>query len=121
MTDGWSFTIPGSAPSVNHMYLPAATHGKLRKAPGVEAWQTAVALIVRAAKPSGWMPAIQIRVTYDFYLNRHADCDNLQKALNDAIAKALGVDDDCFLPCARSKTAGLPKAEARIVVEITNA
>lgn len=115
----WRFVIPGRAPSVNHMYLPGRTFGSRRKAPGVEAWQASVANIARSARPSGWRPSGQVRLVYDFYLNRRADCDNLQKAMNDAIAAALGVDDDIFLPCARSKTK-VPTAQERIEVEVSD-
>lgn len=114
----FTVTIPGPFPSVNHMY--GYRNGRVFKRPGVESFQVLVAHLVRLAKPLGWAPKPQIRITYDFFLNRHADCDNLQKALNDAIAAALEIDDDRFLPCARSKVAGVPKAEARIVVAITN-
>lgn len=95
--------------------------GRVYKKPGVEAFQTVVAHLVRLAKPKGWLPASQIRLTYDYRLHRRADCDNLQKALNDAIAFALGVDDDRFLPCSNSKTTGASKLDAKIIIGISNA
>jgi Holliday junction resolvase RusA-like endonuclease len=118
----WSFTVPGPIPSTNHSYRPVMIGGKPRiiKAAGVEHWQSGVALIVRSAKPKGWLPADQVRVIYDFKLNRRADCDNAMKALNDAIAAALGVNDDIFLPCARSKAMGFRKIDARVEVMIAN-
>lgn len=114
------FTVEGQPPSVNHLYEPSRYGGK-HKAPGVEAYQELAAHKTRLAKPKGWVPGDQIRVYYDFYLNREADCDNLQKALNDAIAQALGVNDKSFLPCSRSKVSGVRRAEARVEVELVNA
>lgn len=115
---GFEVTIPGPFPSVNHMY--GYRNGRVYKKAGVETFQVGVARLVQTARPSGWRPAARIRILYDFHLNRKADCDNLQKALNDAIAAALGVDDDCFLPCARSKETGVKAALANIVVTIIN-
>jgi Holliday junction resolvase RusA-like endonuclease len=91
--------------------------GGVYKKEGVEAWQTSVARIVQTARPSGWLPAHQVRLYYDFHLVRRADCDNLQKALNDAIAHALGVNDDIFLPCVRSKTMKARHASVEVTVE----
>jgi Holliday junction resolvase RusA-like endonuclease len=116
----FTFTIPGRAPSVNHMYAPGRTFGSRRKAPGVEDWQTKVAQIVRVARPSGWAPQGQVRLVFDFHLNREADLDNLFKALLDAIAAALGVNDRIFLPCARSKTK-VATADERIVITVSDA
>jgi Holliday junction resolvase RusA-like endonuclease len=47
-----------------------------------------------------------------------ADADNLLKALNDAIAKALNVDDKVFLPCVRSKAVDGREKDPRVIVEI---
>jgi Holliday junction resolvase RusA-like endonuclease len=116
----WSFTVPGRAPSVNHMYLAGRTYGSRRKAPGVEAWQAQVSLIVKSARPSGWVATGQVRLVFDFYLSRDADCDNLLKAIQDAIAPALGVNDSIFLPCVRSKTK-VPTKQERIEVTVSNA
>lgn len=119
----WSFIIPGPFPSVNHMYRPVLVggHPRIAKVAGVENWQTAVSLIVKSARPSGWGSNGQIRLIYDFYLRHDADCDNLQKALNDAIASALGVNDACFLPCVRSKSLGAKANEVRVAITIQNA
>lgn len=116
----WRFTIPGRAPSVNHMYLPGKTFGSRRKAPGVELWQTQVAAIVRSARPSGWRPTGQVRVVLDIYINREIDADNIFKGLLDAIAPALGIDDRIVLPCVRSKTK-VPTRDERIEVEVSDA
>jgi Holliday junction resolvase RusA-like endonuclease len=66
------------------------------------------------------MPTGQVRISYAFYMNRDADCDNLLKALNDAIAAALGFNDRIVLPCVRSKTKVATKDE-RIEVVIGDA
>src|SRR5438552_3390690 len=96
----WSFTIPGQPPSVNHSYRPVRMYradGSVRmgiaKVPGLEAWQTSVALIVRSARPSGWQPQPLIKLSYEFFYRRRFDADNALKALNDAIAHALDVND----------------------------
>lgn len=111
----FSVLIPGQPPSVNHMYAPNR-QGGLRKVEGVETYQVMTAHLVRLARPTGWTPTAHIRIFYDFYLSRKADCDNLQKALNDAIAAALGVNDDTFLPCTNSKQ--LDRANPRVEVTI---
>ena len=115
----WRFTIPGRAPSVNHLYVPGAKFGSRRKAPGVEEWQTGVSRIVKAARPSGWVATGQVRVVLDLYVCRDIDADNVFKALLDAIAPALGINDRDVLPCVRSKQKVPTKGE-RIVVEISN-
>ena len=97
----WSITIPGPIPSSNHIY--GYTAGRVYKKAGIEQFQTVVAHLTRLARPKGWEPTRQIRLTYAFNLTRKADCDNLLKMLNDAVAQALGVDDDIFLPCVISK------------------
>jgi Holliday junction resolvase RusA-like endonuclease len=116
----WSFTIPGRAPSVNHLYLPGRTYGSRRKAPGVEEWQTAVSRIVKTARPSGWTATGQVRVVIDLYVCREIDADNVFKALLDSIAPALGINDRDVLPCVRSKTK-VPTKMERIEVWISNA
>lgn len=120
----WRVTLPGPPPSVNHSYkivkVPRRGGGglvsRLAKADGIEAYQAGVTLIVRAARPSGWKPAAPLRLRYWFYLKRKVDCDNAMKALNDAVARALGVDDDSFLPCVVAKELG--HKDPYVVVEI---
>jgi len=115
----WNILVPGPFPSTNHSYGYRA--GKVYKKPGVEQFQIEVAHLTRLAKPANWEPADRVRVIYDFHLNRRADCDNAMKAINDAIALALGIDDDCFLPCARSKTMGVKEPFAAITIENVDA
>lgn len=119
MPDPWCFTIPGRAPSVNHLYQPGRTFGSRRKAPGVEAWQAAVAHIVRSARPRGWTATGQVRVVIDLCVCRDIDADNVLKALLDAVAPALGINDRDILPCVRSKSK-VRTAEERIEVQISN-
>lgn len=115
----FEFEIPGPKPSVNHMYLPTATIGRLRKAPGVEVWQTGVAYIVRLARPSGWMPARRTVIEVEWYTQRWADSDNGFKALADAIAAGLGCDDKGFL--LRAMVNEVDKVNPRTIVRVTNA
>ena len=118
----WSAEIPGPPPSVNHSYHPVKTRGgKLRfaKHKDVVDYQTAAMLIVRSACPSNWSaPPGYFRIHYSFYLRRDIDCDNAMKALNDAIAAALNVDDKRFLPCVKWKSASATEPNPRVVVEI---
>lgn len=119
----WGVTIPGQPPSTNHAYrivtvrrgsVPFRTLAKTEEA---VAYQMGARLLVAAAKPSGWQPAAQVRLIYRLYLSHRQDADNSLKLLNDAIAKALGVNDDRFLPCVESKEIVPPKL-ARVEVSI---
>jgi len=120
----WKVTIPGQPPSSNHAYkvvrikrgggVPFHTLAKTAEA---TAYQQGVRLIVAAAKPSGWRPEGQIRLRYRLFLDRDIDCDNVSKILNDAIARALDVNDKIFLPCYEHKETGHRK-DARVEVEI---
>lgn len=75
-----------------------------------------VTALVRRAVPEGWSAPNQIRIRYWFHVKRDIDCDNAMKALNDAIAIGLGVDDKKFLPCTVEKTSG--NKEPSVTVEI---
>jgi Holliday junction resolvase RusA-like endonuclease len=72
----------------------------------VAAYQRGVALIVQNARPRDWKPPEQIRLRYWMRLHGRIDADNALKALNDAIAHGLGVNDACFLPCIIEKSTG---------------
>lgn len=134
----WSVTIPGAPPSVNHSYRPIMVHKKdsfgrplfsasgkavtrigMAKQSAVTDYQTAVVRIAQSARPSGW-PASGpwIRVMYQFFLRRSIDCDNAMKALNDALAMAIGVNDEIFLPCALSKSIDSKEKNPRVVVTL---
>jgi len=137
----FSVTIEGQPPSVNHSYRPIkkpmkdafgqpiySAEGRqvvrmgLAKNQKVTDYQQLVVWRTRAAKPSGWQHDGEwIRTSYRFYLTRRMDCDNALKALNDAIALALGVDDFWFLPCVTSKTVNSkepPRVEVTIDFEL---
>lgn len=114
--------IPGQPPSRNHSYRiirikhrDGTSHQQLGKVPGVEDYQLVVTALVRQAT-RGIRLADQIRLRYWFYVKRDVDCDNAMKALNDAIAIGLGVDDKRFLPCAVEKHT--KTKEPHVVVEI---
>jgi Holliday junction resolvase RusA-like endonuclease len=95
--------IPGQPPSVNHSYA-RNRQGKVYKVPGVESYQTAAALLVRLAKPTGWVATRRIEIEYRMWLDSpRRDASNALKALEDAIAAALGVNDSTFLPCVTLK------------------
>ena len=90
----------------------------VKKDSAVAAYQVAATYIVKSSRPRGWTvaPGQQLRIYLDFQLKRDADCDNLMKALLDAIAIALNVNDRIFLPCTRSKTIG--NKDPKVIVEI---
>jgi Holliday junction resolvase RusA-like endonuclease len=124
----WRFEIPGQPPSWNASYkivkqyrstasgasVPFHTLAKKEK---VIQWQQDAVFIIRSAKPSRWHPEWQIRVFYWFYLSRDMDCDNILKAVNDAIEMATEVDDKRYLPCVVEKHI-VPKKNAMIAVQI---
>lgn len=120
----WSVTVPGNPPSTNHAYhivqirrsggVPFRTLAKTDEA---VTYQKYARLIVAAAKPSGWEPGPQIRLRYRLYLSGRQDADNSLKFLNDAIARAIGVNDWRFLPAVESKELVKP-SEARVEIEI---
>jgi hypothetical protein len=133
----FSVTIEGQPPSMNHSYRPIkkpmrdsfgqpilSAEGRqvvrigLAKKQNVTDYQQLAVWRTRAAKPSGWQhDGGWIRLTYRFYLTRRMDCDNAMKALNDALAMALNVDDFWFLPCVTSKTVN-SKQPPMVVVTI---
>jgi Holliday junction resolvase RusA-like endonuclease len=98
------------------MYLRNRTGG-IRKSSGAESYQAGVTLIARTARPSGWKYEKGfVRLQYEFRLKRDIDCDNLLKALNDALAVALGMDDRFFLPCVKSKEVGVKDPNVTVTV-----
>lgn len=120
----FTFRIPTTPPSVNHMYKIVRQYGKggkpymtLAKEPEVEQYQMVAANIAKHARPDGWAPTGFITIRYRWYLKDDADCDNLQKALNDAMAKAWNINDRWFLPCTLEKTIGNKDPYVEIEVE----
>lgn len=130
-------TIEGQPPSMNHSYRPIkkpmrdsfgqpiySAEGRqvvrmgLAKNQKVTDYQQLVVWRARQARPSGWQHGGSwIRIYYRFFLSRKMDCDNAMKALNDALAIALGVDDFWFLPCVMTKTVN-SKLPPRVEVDI---
>lgn len=128
----WTVVIPGQPPSVNHSYKPvmlrkrtatgeAYTRMGIAKLSSVTDYQTAVVQLTRTAMPSRWRPAGDwVRVTYRFFLKRSIDFDNAMKALNDAIALAIGVNDRRFLPCVISASIDPKESNPRVEVGIAD-
>jgi hypothetical protein len=128
----WTVIIPGAPPSMNHSYRPVMLRKRtatgtpysrigMAKLSVVAAYQTDAVLLTRSARPSSWQPAGEwIRVRYRFFLRRPIDCDNAMKALNDALALAIGVDDKRFLPCVTSKSVSSKEKHPRVEVEISD-
>jgi Holliday junction resolvase RusA-like endonuclease len=120
----WTVTVPGVPPSTNHAYrIVVQKRGQvpyrtLAKTPEAVNYQSVATMLVRAAKPYGWKAGEQVRVGLRFYFPRRQDADNSMKILLDAVARALRVDDVCFLPCVLSKEI-VPQKEARVEVTIT--
>lgn len=121
----WTVVIPGQPPSTNHAYkivtVKRGTGGipfrTLAKTDEAISYQMAARLLVAAARPSGWRSAARVRLTYRLYLTHKQDADNSLKLLNDAIARALNINDDKFLPCVESKE--IVKVNPRVEVTIT--
>lgn len=125
----WSVTLPSPPPSWNNSYriVKAKRLGKngyysystIAKTEKLIQWQADMLMVVRAAKPSRWEPTGWVRIYWRVFLNRHVDMDNLQKAVNDVIEAATGVNDKWFLPIFQEDPhIGVPRREARIELVI---
>lgn len=125
----WSVTLPIVPPSWNasykigrHTRMTASgprTYSGLVKRPKRELWDAQMLPVVRSAKPSRWKPQGWVRIYWRVFLVRHVDMDNLQKAVNDVIEAATGVDDKWYLPIFQEDPhVGVPKREARIELVI---
>lgn len=130
----FSFAVPGQPMSWNRSYRQRVVtvkdrfgraltddRGRVRTRSGVfktkeaELFQDQVRMIARLAKPTGFKPAAVI-VTYDFILARDIDCDNVMKMVNDALSRALDLDDRYFYPVVLSKTTGSKNPETLVSV-----
>lgn len=113
--------VEGQPPSVNHLYAVRRNRRTgapfISKAPGVEAYQLVATTRARQARPAGWEATGQVRIFYRFYLKRDIDCDNALKALNDAIAAALNINDKAFLPCVEEKRLGYAEPQTWVTIE----
>jgi Holliday junction resolvase RusA-like endonuclease len=90
----------------------------LAKRQEVKDYQDRAVPVIRSARPSGWAPVGQVRITYAFYLASDVDCDNMMKAIHDSIQVATDVNDRRFLPCVETKEWGLPPKDARVEVTV---
>lgn len=121
---GFKVVVPGQPPSVNHGYRIVKQFRKngvpyrtIALTPEVVAYKEYAYLITKTTKPSKWKPGTWVHLRYRLFLANRQDADNSLKFLNDAIASALGVNDDIFLPCVISKEI-VPAKEARVEVTI---
>lgn len=127
----WAVTLPGQPPSWNASYRIARQRGKradgqsysfstLVKTQKLVLYQDNMTMIVRTAKPSRWNPPAKtfIPVTWEVFLATHIDMDNLQKAINDVLQAATGVNDKWFYPIFKVPVVGVPVKEARVVLTI---
>ncbi len=111
----FTFTVPGQPPTTNHMY--SRSKGGSYKAEGVEDYQTVAAYITRQARPKGWTPGRRIHIDLTFWMSRGGrDADNHLKALLDAIAIALGVNDSSFLPCVAANETDKDNPRVEVVI-----
>lgn len=138
MNNAFTFTVPGQPVTWNHMYkeinVPVFdrfgspihdSYGRQKmrrgKAKTSEAnvFQSGVTLICKAARPSSFKPKHMVIVAYRYYLVKDMDCDNMMKASNDAIARALGLDDKRFLTLPFGKD--IVHSNPRMVVTVYDA
>jgi Holliday junction resolvase RusA-like endonuclease len=121
----WSFSVPGQPPSWNHAYERAtrvARDGRrysgLKKTAEAEKYQRDVALIVGAARPSGWTHGEgYLRLRINLFLGHDIDATNVWKILEDAIARKLGIDDKWFLPCFEHKEIGVKQPRVEVTID----
>lgn len=118
--------MPGSPPSWNRSYritrqtgAQGQTFHTLSKSGVAERYQGDLALVCRTAKPSGFKPEGEVIISYKFYLARNIDVDNILKMMNDAIAKAIEIDDRRFLVATPSKT--LREKDPHVIVGVYDA
>ena len=79
-------------------------------------WQEQMTMVVRSAKPSRWSPPPKtfVKVTWEVRLVRHIDMDNLQKAINDVLEAATGVNDKWFYPVFLLPVVGVRERDASV-------
>ncbi len=119
-------SVPGQPPSLNHAYRVVrvrrgpASFSTLAKTPEAASYQQVVRLLVSSAKPSGWDRGTHyVRTTYELFLSRDIDADNVLKILGDAVAAGLGINDKWVLPCIRSKTVGVKLGQEKVNLEVS--
>lgn len=135
VSNHFRFTVPGQPVSWNASYrmgkrkvtdkfgqpvfndqMQQKTISRQFKTDEARAYQDGVQMIVKAAKPGDFNPKHQIIVGYQFHLARSMDCDNIMKMMNDALAKALGVNDSRFLPVTLMKQIGCKVPSVTVLV-----
>lgn len=82
-------------------------------------YQDAVTTLTKIARPLGFQPTGQLLICYQMFLARNIDADNVLKLTNDAIAKAIGINDSRFLPVVLHKSSG--NTQPRLVISIFDA
>ena len=122
----WNVTLQPPPPSWNNSYRIGTQYrtkadgtnqrfSTIIKREKLTLWQAQQLLVVRSARPSHWQPEGWVRIWWRVFLNRHIDMDNLQKATNDVIEAATGVDDKWYLPIfEEAPMIGVPRRDARI-------
>ena len=91
------------------------TRPAMFKTKEAETWQGDIQMLVQAARPTGFSPS-EIIIAYDFVLARDIDCDNVMKMANDAIARAIGLNDRYFYSLPLSKVSG--SSDPHIMIHI---
>lgn len=121
MSGAFRVDVPGQPPSWNASYriITLRGHGSWKKMPEAESYQSSVTHLTRLARPADFNPLNQLFICYQLFLRRNMDADNVLKLVNDAIAKALDVNDSRFLPIVLSKSSG--HDDPRIVLSILDA
>jgi hypothetical protein len=134
----WRITLPGVPPSWNHAYEfgkrertdgfgrvklnsrgEAITYRAVFKKPEVQLYQDRAALIIASARPPGWRwNGGLMYVDFYAYLMRDIDCTNIQKIIEDALARTIGVNDRFFLPRWQHKEIGCSMRTARVEIVV---
>lgn len=121
----WSVTLPGQPPTLNSLYtvVPrAAKDGRkyagIGKNRDARTYHDEMAMLIRNAKPSRWLPSAFVRLTFRLFLSHDIDADNVLKVLSDAFQTGTGINDRWFLPTIECKQL-VDLAHARVEVDVT--
>jgi Holliday junction resolvase RusA-like endonuclease len=123
----WSVDLPGQPASGNELGIvrkyrrtktgASIQYPGIQKRQAVQDYQDGIIPLIRVAKPSRWAPAGLLRLTYDLYLARDMDCDNISKTVGDAIKVAIQIDDKLFMPTFRTKVVGVKEPHIVVTIE----
>lgn len=96
------------------------SYPKLAKTEEARAYQQGIAMIARAARPSGWSwpEGRFLRCEWRLYLGHPIDASNVLKCAEDGLFPALGVNDVWHLPNVTLIRHHCPPTEQRIEVDI---